>query len=277
MDAFHLGPVGALRALPSPSLGTGPDATAARLGRVHRSLAGRVTIDRLAVKRTWMLTWPYLDPATHAFLDAAHTGVVAGPLWLIDPQRPNRLPPQIAATGSTDRTTTGFTPSAGTLTWTTAVPASTLPIAGGLSWTVPAAGGQVIPDPIPVLPGETITVTAWAASAAVPLRLVVALYDRADAYLTFTESAPVTPGAGGARLAVTLTPTGTAALARIALTASPTGGGGTVTSSAWQLEAATTPSPWSPGGGAAVVAVDALSTAYPVPGSRASALTLLEV
>lgn len=276
MDVFHLGPVGALRALPSPSLGTGPDATAVRLGAVHRSLTGRVTIDRLAVRRTWALSWPYLDPTVHAFLDALHLGIVPGPLWLLDPQRANRLTLAVAATGSPERTTTGFTATAGTLAWSAAVPVSTLPIAGGLSWAVPAAGGQLAHvDPVPVLPGETVTASAWV-TATVPVRLSVSLYDRTDALLTTVQSDPITPGAGGTRLTLPLVPGATAAFARLALTV-PASTATTLTTAAWQLEAAATASPWSPGGGAAVVAVDALTTAYPVPGTRATALTLLEV
>ncbi|CRK55422.1 hypothetical protein [Alloactinosynnema sp. L-07] len=275
--AFTLGPVGGLRALPSPSLSGAPDATAARIGAVHRSLTGRVTVDRVAVKRVWVLSWPYLDPGTAAFLDAIHLGMVAGPLWLLDGERPNRLTPHVAATGSAERTTTGFTASAGALTWTTGVPASTLPLAGGLSWAATAAGGQVYLDPIPVVPGEPLTMSAWAASAAVALRWTAALYDKTDTYLSFTESIPTTPGAAGQRLTHTFTPTGNAALVRVALTASPTPSGGTATTTAWQLEPGPAATAWAPGGGAAVVAVDALTTAYAVPGSRAMALMLLEV
>ncbi|SDC25908.1 hypothetical protein [Actinokineospora iranica] len=278
MHQFHLGPVGALRPLPSPSLGSGPDATATRHGAIHRSLDGRVTVDRVAVKRTWSLTWPYLDPDTHAYLDALHHGLVAGPLWLVDPERRNRLPPHIAASGSFQHTTTGFFPSAGTLAWTTEVPVPDVPLAGGLDWSVPAGGGQLIADPCPVLPGEPVCMSVWVTSTVLPVGLLVALYDAAGAFVSFaTSPSPATTPETGARLWLTHTPTAPAALARLALTADSSTSGGRVATTGWQLEPGLTPGGWAPGGGAAHVVPDALSAAYPVPGARATTLTLLEV
>ncbi|GAB3873750.1 hypothetical protein GCM10029964_014540 [Kibdelosporangium lantanae] len=142
MPVFWLGPLGALRALPSPSLGSGPEATSTRYGATHRSLSGRPTIDVLGMRRTWSLTWPFLDPDTHAYLDALYLGLVSDPLWLIDPQRPNRLSVGVASGGSTTRTTDLFTATAGTLAWTPTALGG-LPVAGGIAWTPPAEGGRL--------------------------------------------------------------------------------------------------------------------------------------
>ncbi|WP_026424670.1 hypothetical protein [Actinokineospora inagensis] len=271
---FHLGPLGALRTLPSPSLGTGPDASATRIGGTHRSLGGRVTVDRIAVPRAWSLTWPYLDPDTHAYLDALHLGLVDGPLWLIDGERRNRLSPQVAATGSAQRTTTGFTPTAGTLVWTATVPVTPLPLAGGLDWTPPAVGGSLAADRVPLAAGEPVTASAWV-RAGVTTRVRLEFYDTNDSPLGHVDSPPSTPDSDQ-RLVVSVLAS-SAAAARMALLVEGNAAGAHVLTTAWQLEPAPTATPWVPGGGAAQVVVDGLSAAYPVPGSWASTLTLLEV
>lgn len=278
MHQFHLGPVGGLRVLPSPSLGGGPDATAARIGGVHRSLAGRVTVDRLAVKRAWTLTWPYLDPDTHAWLDALHLGAVAGPVWLLDPQRRNRLPARVATGGSVERTTAGFAPTAGTVAWSTAAPTSGTGIAGGVVWTVPATSAQLLADPVPVLPGEALCVSAWVASTVVQVGLIAAFYTPAGAFagLDSSTSTTVTPAAGQ-RLALTVTPPSGAGTARVGVITDASPAGGPVATTGWQLESGTAASGWAPGGAAAQVAVDALTAGYPLPGAWATTLTLLEV
>lgn len=235
-------------------------------------------MDRLAVKRGWSLSWPYLDPTTAAYLDALHLGMVPGPLWLLDPERPNRFHGRIAATGSVDRTTAGFAATSGALTWSTAVPPIGVPVAGGLDWAATATGGNLYTaDGIPVVPGEPVVFSAFVASATVPVRLLIALYNAANTFVSSAESAPAIPGSGGQRLTVSHTPAAPSAIARGFLAASNSDAGGRISTAGWQLEPGTTPSDWSPGGGAAVVVLDALSTAYPVPGSRAATLTLLEV
>lgn len=272
MHQFHLGPLGRLRALPSPSLGGGPDATATRWGAVHRSLGGRVTIDRLAVKRVWALTWPYLDPDTHAFLDALHLGAVAGPLWLVDPQRRNLASVRVATTGSSDRTTRGFTATAGTLAWTATVPDIGVPVAGGLSWDAPTGGSLRADTAVPVVPGEVITATAFVA-ATTPVVLTIESYDRTGAALPTTTSPSTVPGTAGTRVVLTATPHPSAATARMVLTAAA----GVIATAGWQIEASESPTAWTPGGGASEVAVEAFTSAYPIPGAHASTLTLLEI
>lgn len=273
---FLLGPLGALRPLPSPALGSPPGATATRVGAVHRSLTGRPTVDRLAVRRAWSLSWPYLDTATHAYLDAIHLGLVAGPLWLLDPQRVNRLPVPIAGTGSATRGTAGFTATTGTLAFTTAVPAAGLPLAGGLAWTPAASGGQVTADPlVPLVAGEAVTFSAHVAASA-PVRLVLTTHTAAGALIGTEQTEPATPGTAGARLALTVTVTAPAGAAscRVGLA---TAGAGLIATSAWQLEAGAAPTGWQPGGGAALVLLADLSVTYPIPGAHQTAVTLLEV
>lgn len=273
MHQFHIGPLGRLRLLPSPSLGAGPDATATRLGVVHRSLGGRVTVDRFAVKRVWILSWPYLDADSHAFLDALHLGVLAGPVWLIDPQRRNRIHGRIAATGAFHRSTNGFTATAGTLAWSATVPDVGVPIAGGLAWTAAAGAALSQGDVVPLVPGESITASAFVA-ATVPISVRVELYDHAGTALPPLTSPENTPGTAGARITLTAPPNPVAVTARMSILAQSAG---PVATAGWQLEHGTTATAWTPGGGAAEVAVDAFTTAYPLPDAHACALTLLEI
>lgn len=271
---FLLGPLGALRPLPSPALGAPPGATATRVGVVHRSLTGRPTVDRLAVRRAWALAWPFLDAATHAYLDAIHLGLVPGPLWLIDPQRPNRLPVPIASTGSASRGTAGFTATTGTLVFTAEVPSAGLPLAGGLSWTPSGGGGQVTADPpVPLVAGEAVTFSAHVAASS-PVRLALTTYTATGTPIGTQQSDPATPDSPGARLALTTTAPAGAVSCRVALS---TATAGPVVTTAWQLEPGTTATGWQPGGGAALVLLADLAVTYPIPGTHQTALTLLEV
>jgi hypothetical protein len=230
-------------------------------------------VDRLGIKRTWTLTWPYLDPDTYAYLDTIHLGLLATSAWLIDPQRTNRLPEPIASTGSAARSTDGFTATAGTLAWTSTA-LSGVPVAGGIAWAVPADGARLnATGRVPLIDGQTVTFSAHIAATR-PVRLTVTTETATGTQVSTHDSDPVTPGAAGARTQLTLTPPATAC--RIAITVPP-GTTSTVTTTAWQLEAGAAPTPWRPGGGAAVVLVDSLRVAYPVPGSYATTATLLEV
>jgi hypothetical protein len=108
------------------------------------------------------------------------------------------------------------------------------------------------------------------------VRLTVTTETATGSPVSTHDSDPVTPGVAGAGTQLTLTPPATAAVCRVAVTVPP-GTASTVTTAAWQLEAGAAPTPWRPGGGSAVVLVDSLRVAYPVPGSYATTATLLEV
>jgi hypothetical protein len=275
MSVFWLGPLGALRALPSPPLGDGPEATSTRFGVVHRSLTGRPTVDRLGVRRTWTLTWPYLDPDTHAYLDTLHLGLIGAPLWLLDPQRTNQLPVHVASTGAASRSTEGFTATSGTLAWTVTALAGA-PVAGGLAWNVPAESGRLdTTGRVPLIEGQPVTFSAYLAATRA-VRLTITTESAAGALVSTHDSDPVIPGAAGSRVQLTATPAPGAVACRVAVTVPP-GTAETVTTTGWQLEPGPHATTWRPGGAAAVVLMDSLRVAYPVPGSYATTATLLEV
>ncbi|MEV4313008.1 hypothetical protein [Actinocrispum sp. NPDC049592] len=172
----------------------------------------------------------------------------------------------------------GTTATAGTLAWTP-TGLGGLPAAGGVAWTVPAdsarldATGRVpLPDTGPV------TFSAYVATPPSPprsLRLTVTTETATGTTLSTHDSNPVTPDPTGTRLTLTLAPPAGAAACRVALTA-PSGTAATVTTTGWQVEAGSIATAWSAGGGAAVVLVDSLGVTYPLPGSFATTLTLLE-
>jgi hypothetical protein len=275
VSVFWLGPLGALRVLPSPSLGAGPEASSTRFGTVHRSLSGRPTVDRLGVKRTWSLTWPYLDADTHAYLDALHLGLIAGPVWLLDPQRVNQLGGQAASAGSANHSTDGFTTTAGTLTWSPGIRAGA-PVDGGISWTVPAEGGRLeATGPVPVPDLLPVTFSVFLAGTR-PVRLTVTTENASGIPVSVLDSPPILPGSAGSRTSLVVTPAPGVAACRVAITA-PADTPATIATAAWQVQPGTMPSAWRPGGGAAVVIVESLRVAYPVPGSYATTATLLEV
>jgi hypothetical protein len=280
--AWMLGPIGALRTITSPPVAVPPDVTAARLGAVHRTLSGRVTVDRLAVKRTWKLGWQVLDTATMEYLDALHLGLLDGALWLVDGQRRNRSSVQVATGGSEKRTTTGFSASTGTIAYAAGAAPTGVVAAGAITWTVPiTVGGQLLGDTgaarRPLVAGEQVTVSVYAKGASVTARAVLVPYDAAGSAGTPVIGSGVAMSGSYQRLSVTHTVTSGQVSCAIGVDIATSNPAGTVTTTGWQLEAAASASAWHPGGGAAPVAIESLEETYPMPGRRGAALTLLEV
>ncbi|WET76901.1 hypothetical protein P3102_22625 [Amycolatopsis sp. QT-25] len=281
---FWLGPLSLLRALPSPALGSGPHATPVRVGGTHRTLNGTPTVDVLGRKRTWVLSWPYLDAETFAFLDAIDAGTLADtPLWLIDPARPNRLPEQTASGGSARRSTVSFTPVGSTdLSYLAGtVPTGVgLPLGGGLRFMRPQNGGQIITgDRPPVLAGETVTFSAWCRGLA-PVAVFVTFTSATGTALGTVESPSISLGGRWTQVAVTATApdtSGPAVTCAVGVNTTSPLPPSYVFTTGWQLESATEPGPFAIGGGAAVVVIESLKVSYPLPGSYAAELTLLEV
>lgn len=185
-DVCWVGPLGRMLPLPdvAPSGGTAVGVT--RIGSIHRALAGGLTVDTFARKRSWVWSWDMLLEEQLPFLEALQYGTIPGPLRLIDPRRFNRLPEDIASGGSVSGSNTMFGTDAGSacywhpLTDATTADISTLPPApmlrGFQEWQVlapvadPATNYVRIRNPhdtvdsrwkVPVLPGETIRLSTW--------------------------------------------------------------------------------------------------------------------
>jgi hypothetical protein len=174
---FYVGPLGGMLTL--PGVESSVDTPLAVIGGTHTSLTGAFTRDRFGYKRSW--TWPYplLTDRQAQLVEAFQRNLVPGPLYLIDPRRPNRLPEQIASGGSLLRTPTGFIPSNNAaflwrpLTYPPATSA-TLPaspiLRGCLEWQHLTTGGSFISlagkaldgrHNVPVIPRETLEASLW--------------------------------------------------------------------------------------------------------------------
>ena len=284
---YWVGPIGGLRPLPDQLVPVAVGRT--RVGGIHTSLSGARTIDTFGYKRSW--SWPFdgLTPRQTAYLDALQQNIVRGPLRLIDPRRANRLPEQIATGGGVRRTPSGFHGSRGTLTWralsaTTADP-STLPPApllrGLIGWVLPTTGPGTLstvgdgPDgtwQCPVLPGETVELSLYAAgSSGLLTSLGWREYTATGAVTTHLAAGAYPVPGSWQRRSITITPAaGTVAVSPI-VDIGATSQAGTLLTTAWQIAVpgaetlpvgmvvASDPEPaggWRIGGGAPQVAVD---------------------
>jgi hypothetical protein len=175
---FYVGPLGRMMNL--PGVESGVDTPLTVIGGTHTSLTGAFTRDRFGYKRSWTWAYPVLGPRQAQLVEALQRNLVPGPLYLIDPRRPNRLPEQIASGGSLMRTPTGFIPSNNsTFLWRplsypgatqASLPASSI-LRGCLEWQHLTSGGSYISlagkaldgrHNVPVLPRETLEVSLWA-------------------------------------------------------------------------------------------------------------------
>lgn len=180
-DVCWLGALGQM--LPLPDVRARTDVPVERIGSIHRALGGGVTVDTFARKRSWVWQWERLLEKQTVFLEALQYGLVDGPLRMIDPRRPNRLPEYIAAGGSVFRSNYGYSTDAGSfaywrpLTTASTADATTLPahamLRGFLEWKVAAPGSTSYLRAadtryldgrwrVPVLPYETLQVSMWA-------------------------------------------------------------------------------------------------------------------
>jgi hypothetical protein len=203
---FYAGPLGDLRPLPDR---WGPvDTPLIQFGGQHISLTGVATQDIFGEKRTWVWAWTDLSAAQTNWVEAIHRRQVGRPMYLIDPHRPNRLPPQAATGGSVRGTPAGFVhgntsvgywrpmTSVGAADIATLAPAPVL--RGCLEWSVLVPGaasleveGRALDGRlnIPLRPGEVVEAYAWLTGA--PGTTVVvhhAVYDRGGTVLASANS-----------------------------------------------------------------------------------------
>jgi len=305
---FYVGPLGGLLTLPGTPSEVETPLTV--IGGTHTSLTGAFTRDRFGYKRSWTWTYPMLTERQARLVEAFQRNMVPGPLYLIDPRRPNRLPEQIASGGSLLRTPTGFVPSNTTtclwrpLTYPPATQA-TLPAApilrGCLEWQVLAAGSASLElaghagdgrHNVPVMPGETLEAAVWATgSASTTLNGTVTIYNGAGTLLATHAlyGTQLSMSVWRAATAGFVCPTG-AAYARLRLTVGSDTPVGSIYVTALQFSryhpeyvpglTVHCDEPdfggWSLGGGAPMVVTDVGSTSYQRASLQSSALTLIE-
>lgn len=168
---FHLGPLGDLRELPPIERDQTPGATAEAPVSEHVSLTGSRVLDRLGPhRRVWELSWVLLGPDEVDEIDALRRGTLGWPLWLIDPQRPNLAPAQVATAGAERRSTAGWTSQAGARRWKqlSARPDPSVRSVGAIEWeraTIAdtlSVGRSTSSQRVPLLPyGGPVSVAAW--------------------------------------------------------------------------------------------------------------------
>lgn len=287
---FHLGALGDLRELPPIERDQTVDATAAATIGEHVSLTGARIIDRLGPhRRVWELTWVYLTRDQVDEIDSLRRGLLGWPLWLVDPQRPNLAPPQVATAGTERRSTAGWTSQAGARRWVQlpTVPNATVRSVGAIEWEratiadVLSVGRSTTTQRTPLLPGSgPVSVSAYlrrtsAAAAQVQVGIDFWLADGNRSTSLATATTPgqnvwidlghsATPPAG----AVAFSPVWTVAAGQ--------------PSSIFQISGvrvgygATPPAP-STGGGTALVYPRTLPETYPSQDEISCGLTLVEM
>lgn len=272
---FYVGPLGGLRALPSTAAKV--ETPLSLIGGTHTSLTGAYTRDVFGYKRSWSFDFPGLTRTEAVYVEALQRNLVPGPLYLIDPRRPNRLPEQIASGGSLLRTPDGFigsnttittwSPMTATATTITSLPAAPL-LRGTLAWQLLAPGAATLelaglaPDGrhnVPVMPRENLTASAWAVGPpSDQIDMTITVYGAGGDVLSavtqstggFGTSAFGTSAFGGGSSLTTLSPTDWTELAvdvttppgaaylRLALTVPGGTGTGTIYVTALQVASA---------------------------------------
>lgn len=291
---FYLGPLGDLRALPPIESDQTVDATADAPVGEHRSLSGSRTQDRLGPhRRVWQLNWVYLEVDDTDLIDALRRGHLGSPLWLLDPQRPNLAPAQIASAGSERGSADGWETQTGTPRWKPALldpatrPDGVRPV-GVIEWTRATAAddlsvGRAHPaQRAPTPPGGApVAASSWArvvSDTAVELAVGIETWDQDGTAIPQFVLDPVTltPGDPWVELPVTTEPTGPAASFApywSIAAAQPTC---TVQVCGIRYGHGSTPPAPSSGGGSAQVFVREMPETYPGQDEISSSLTLVE-
>ncbi|WP_157182589.1 hypothetical protein [Sciscionella marina] len=265
---LYLGPLGALRALPSPDVDWSEDQET--VGGEHTAMTGRKTRFVLAFRRSWEIDFPLLLPDQLAYLEACYMNLHAERLYLVDPLRWNRLDRWLS-TGSAERSSAPTAKvSAGQLETSGEVPED-LPLGRSIRLHKPQDGTTVEGTvPNPVVPGERLKFSAYVKGKAAPS---LVLLDADDQQVTDAEG----DAAGGdewERVSVALDVPEKAAYAVVRLTVQ--GDADDAYTTGWQLtkhEGAD----WVPGTGSPEVYVSELKSKTPRYPLVTASMTIQEV
>jgi hypothetical protein len=265
--AWYLGPLGAMVSIPLPQAPM--DVAPALLGGVHTSLMGVVTVDRLALPRSWPMVWPYLTEDELVYLEMVGRGVVPGPLRLIDPMRRNRLAGRVATGGSLSRSAVDFTQTGGsTPTWLAVTdPPATVPVRGVISWqrTTTAAGSLTTAntvDRVPLITGEQVVATVWARGAAIQASAAVDAWNVSNSASRTTGTAATLNATTWTQLSVTYTPVSGRISGSPVLVVASGQAASTLQATGWMISPADQSTAWAPGGGSPTVVAGELAQTY---------------
>ncbi|GAA2774120.1 phage head spike fiber domain-containing protein [Saccharopolyspora taberi] len=277
---FYLGPLGGMVPLPVPQAGV--QRPVERIGGIHVSRNGSKTVDSFGMKRSWSLAFDWRFQSELEAIRLMHYGATAGALRIIDPMVLNRLPAEIASTGSVryDGVLVAHEVQ-GSAQLVSEWPsgASKVPLSSSIAWTPPDTGGELTSsDPayaIPVLEGEAVTASAYVRSPDGRSAQVALRSYSATGAVNATTTGAITTSASWQRLTVSYTPTATDAAVAVVLTS--VASTGVIRTAAWQLEVGETATDWMLGGGCPEVVIDQMPEESPYFPMTDAGLTLLEV
>ncbi len=286
----YLGPPGTILTLPSVQLGQ--DVGLQRAGSVRQLLSGGSAVDTIgSPHRRITLDWPYLTDANFAAVEALVSGVYGpGPYVMVDTNRVNLLPPNVAAPTSIRADTYPW----GTSTGSMSSVSTPTPLAGRriLSWTPGTAGagdailyGQTF-GLVPALAAPVISGLTYSFSAS--LRTTTGTATMGARIDSFSASGTVLSSSSGSTASIgtgawtTLSVSNvTPNAAAVYVGASVDVPAGTTTqvivTDRWLMVlGGTLPAAWTRGTGVPRVMVDQLSDSYPLRGRHNVTLTLVE-
>lgn len=255
MEAIWLGPLGRLVKMDVPSGGF--QASIVEYGAEHVPLSGRRTKDIFSRRREYQIKTDGLAPRALSWLEMIYTGAIAGPHYLLESTRKNRLRTRISTTASVPLALNAV----GGLDWigpgTVAITPATalmLPNAGvstpapskALAWTSTGASQTLADSALtPVLPGETVCFSAYVQAGSPGLEIVP--YNAALAAQAPVTGTVIVAGSPPRRYVTYTAPSDGSIVAVAPQLRAPAIG--TFTTLAWQLEPASEPTDWELGAG----------------------------
>lgn len=274
---WYIGPAGGLVAIPDPEVG-GVSRTRNRVQSASMGASGAATINLHGVKRQWSLRIEALTIDQAALLNGLNSGIVAGPLRLVDPMSKNLLTARVASTYSSPDWRNPFALVSGSLT--PLVPAasdSTFPISPrhrSVASFVNGSGGttEVAASTYQaVIPGASYTLSAYIKPTA---SCFLRLYGK-DASGATSTLASVAAGTTGSwnRYSLSHSPAGSIVEVRMGVSVPA---GATTLLAAPQLELGAI-SGWVPGDDVPFVEVQGLTEDAPFYPYTDATLTLVEL
>lgn len=115
-ESFLLGPLEALRKIPSPFVKPGVATPVERFGGVRTSISGKGSSATYGLKRSWTFTYPLMSLRQNNFLRAFYNWSQPRALRFLDPLAINLVSADASMGGSLTRTNRAITVTAGTVT-----------------------------------------------------------------------------------------------------------------------------------------------------------------
>lgn len=283
----YLGPPGNLQKLPGPR--TGVQANLVRQGGTAVLAGGGYVIDTTGRSRQYTLNWQRMTQADFATLEGLYVGLWGpGPFCLLDPVRVNLLPANVATGTDSDRATTLFAATVGTLASSTTVADNGL---RSLKWTpgtLSAAQSVTAPstpadNAVPVISTSQSYVVSMRArlgsgSDAANGRAELRWYDASGSAVSTSQGTSTALSTSAwTTLTATDTPPSTAVFVGIAFQTPTATGAPVFHVDSCQLQLGDTATDWVPGTGVPRVGIDQMPDSYPQNARHDVTMTLLEV